>query len=87
MPGEFADAEIVRHGATSPSACLCSRSVGFCGGPNQVNDLDFILEHVDDLREVFQVGTERKTIRPAARAHGRARMTVRPGAGRRVLSP
>jgi len=89
LPGNSQTAEIVRRWRNAPpSACLCSRSVDFLRRTNQLSDLDFILEHVDDLREVFEVRDgEVKTIRPVARAHGRARTRVRPTAGCNVLSP
>ena len=38
-----------------PSACLCSRSVDFLRRTGRLNDLNFILEHVDDLPAVFPV--------------------------------
>jgi 2-phosphosulfolactate phosphatase len=83
LPGNSQTIEIVRRWRDAPpSACLCSRSVDFLRRTNQLNDLDFILEHVDDLREVFEVRDgEVKTIRPAARAHGRARKRVSLRAG------
>ena len=88
-PGNWQTAEIVRRWRNAPpSACLCSRSVDFLRRTNQVGDLDFILEHVDDLREVFEVRDgEVRTIRPAARMYGRRRMHARCGAGRTVLWP
>ena len=38
-----------------PSACLCSRSVDFLKRTGRLNDLNFILEHIDDLHAVFPV--------------------------------
>ncbi len=89
LPGNSQTLEIVRRWRNaSPSACLCSRSVDFLRRTNQLNDLDFILEHIDDLREVFEVRDgEVKTIRPATRAYRRPRVHTRCGTARTVLSP
>jgi 2-phosphosulfolactate phosphatase len=38
-----------------PSACLGSRSVDFLRRTNQLGDLHFVLAHIDDRREVFEV--------------------------------
>jgi 2-phosphosulfolactate phosphatase len=38
-----------------PKACLCSRSVDFLMRTGRLGDLDFILDHLDDLRSVFAV--------------------------------
>ena len=57
-----------------PSACLCSRSVDFLRRTGQLTDLDFILAHIDDLQEVFEVRDgEVKMIRASAQAHCRPR--------------
>jgi 2-phosphosulfolactate phosphatase len=37
-----------------PHACLPSRSVDFLRRTGQLNDLNFILAHIDDLHEVFE---------------------------------
>ncbi len=89
LPGNSQTLEIVRRWRNaSPSACLCSRSVEFLRRTNQLKDLDFILEHIDDLREVFEVRDgEVKTIRPATRAYRRPRVHTRCGTARTVLSP
>ncbi len=39
----------------TPDACLCSRSVDFLKRTGRLNDLDFILAHIDDLQAVFAV--------------------------------
>jgi 2-phosphosulfolactate phosphatase len=39
----------------APDACLCSRSVDFLKRTGRLNDLDFILGHIDDLQAVFTV--------------------------------
>jgi 2-phosphosulfolactate phosphatase len=39
----------------TPDACLCSRSVDFLKRTGRLNDLDFILGHIDDLQAVFTV--------------------------------
>jgi 2-phosphosulfolactate phosphatase len=38
-----------------PDSCLCSRSVDFLRRTDQMDDLDFILSHIDDLNAVFTV--------------------------------
>jgi 2-phosphosulfolactate phosphatase len=38
-----------------PDACKCSRSVDFLKRTGQLRDLDFILAHIDDLHQVFEV--------------------------------
>jgi 2-phosphosulfolactate phosphatase len=38
-----------------PGACLGSRSVEFLRRTSQLRDLEFILAHIDDRREVFEV--------------------------------
>jgi 2-phosphosulfolactate phosphatase len=56
QPGSPETAEIVsRWRDATPSACLCSRSVDFLRRTSQLGDLDFILAHIDDLRDVFEV--------------------------------
>jgi 2-phosphosulfolactate phosphatase len=48
--------EIVeRWGDAPPDACLCSRSVDFLHRTGQLHDLKFILAHIDDLDQVFEV--------------------------------
>jgi 2-phosphosulfolactate phosphatase len=65
-----------------PSACLCSRSVDFLRRTSQLRDLDFILAHIDDLREVFEVRDgEVRMIQPRARTGGRRRAGVSGQAG------
>ena len=74
LPGNPQTADIVRRWRDAPpSACLCSRSVDFLRRTSQLSDLDFILAHIDDLREVFEVRDgEVKMIRPASPAHAAA---------------
>jgi 2-phosphosulfolactate phosphatase len=38
-----------------PTACMCSHSIDFLRRTGKLRDLDYILAHVDDLREVFEV--------------------------------
>jgi 2-phosphosulfolactate phosphatase len=55
-----------------PSACLGSRSVDFLRRTNQLGDLDFVLAHIDDRREVFEVRDgEVMMVRNPARTHRR----------------
>jgi 2-phosphosulfolactate phosphatase len=69
-----------RWGDAPPSACLCSRSVDFLKRTGQLRDLDFILGHIDDLPQVFQMRNgEVKSIRTVAKAGHRPR-TLRSGA-------
>jgi 2-phosphosulfolactate phosphatase len=44
-----------RWGSAPPKACLCSGSVGFLKRTGRHGDLDFIMNHIDDLRAVFTV--------------------------------
>ena len=39
----------------APTACLCSHSIDFLRRTGKLRDLDYILAHVDDLPEVFEV--------------------------------
>ncbi len=55
-----------RWGDAPPTACLCSRSVDFLRRIGQVQDLEFILRHIDDLPQVFAVQDgEVRSIQPA----------------------
>ena len=54
--GNTQTAEVVnRWRDAPPHACLCSRSVDFLKRTGQLRDLDFILGHIDDLHQVFEV--------------------------------
>src|SRR5260370_40265321 len=56
LPGSPQTAEIVsRWRDAPPRACLRSRRVDFLRRTSQLRDLDFILAHIDDLRDVFEV--------------------------------
>jgi 2-phosphosulfolactate phosphatase len=56
-----------------PTACLCSRSVDFLKRTGQLGDLDYILSHIDDLRQVFEIRNGEVSASPApARTHRRA---------------
>ena len=56
LPGSSRTADIVKRWRDAPpSACLCSRSVDFLRRTSQMRDLEFILAHIDDVREVFEV--------------------------------
>jgi 2-phosphosulfolactate phosphatase len=49
-------AALVNRWRDAPAgACLCSHSVDFLRRTGQLRDLDFILDHIDDLRAVFAV--------------------------------
>lgn len=75
LPGNPQTADIVRGWRHAPpSACLCSRSVDFLRRTSQLLDLDFILSHIDDLRDVFEVRDgEVKRIQSPAQARCRQR--------------
>jgi 2-phosphosulfolactate phosphatase len=70
-------ADLVRRWGDAPAeACWCSNSVDFLRRTGQLRDFDFILQHVDDLRDVFAVqdgevkminGAERRHCRPSPR--------------------
>jgi len=61
-----------RWGDAPPAACMCSRSVDFLKRTGQLRDLDFILGHIDDLRQVFEIRNgEVRTSAAPARVHRR----------------
>ena len=88
QPGSPETAEIVsRWRDAPPSACLCSRSVDFLRRTSQLGDLDFILAHIDDLRDVFEVRDgEVKMVHATTRAHCRPRARRSLGAGQEGVS-
>jgi 2-phosphosulfolactate phosphatase len=45
----------------APNACLGSRSVDYLRRTGQLKDLDFILAHLDDLKEIFSVRQDQIT--------------------------
>jgi 2-phosphosulfolactate phosphatase len=75
LPGTAQTSEVVRRwGDAPPEACLCSRSVDFLKRTGRLPDLDFILEHIDDLRQVFEIRNgEVKAIQMAASIHSQQR--------------
>jgi 2-phosphosulfolactate phosphatase len=55
-PASRQTADIIRRWRDAPpGACLGSRSVDFLRRTSQLRDLDFVLAHIDDRREVFEV--------------------------------
>ena len=71
-----------------PDACLCSRSVDFLRQTNRLNDLDFILGHIDDIRSVFAVRQgEVKMFPPAHETSTFARVRERHSPSEPVLQP
>jgi 2-phosphosulfolactate phosphatase len=57
-----------RH--AKPDACMRSRSVDFLRRTGQMRDLDFILGHIDDLPQVFEVREgEVRMIHPTVRMY------------------
>jgi 2-phosphosulfolactate phosphatase len=56
LPADLRTASLVERWQDAPaSECLVSRSVDFLKRTDRLNDLDFILSHIDDLRAVFTV--------------------------------
>ncbi len=68
--------QIVRRWRAAPaSACLSSRSVDFLKRTGRLRDLEFILGHIDDLPQVFEVRNgEVKPIQTRTRTYRRARL-------------
>jgi 2-phosphosulfolactate phosphatase len=60
-----------------PSACLCSHSIDFLRRSGKLRDLDYILAHIDDLRQVFEV--RNGEVMAADRSARRRRPAVRRG--------
>jgi len=75
VPGSTQTVEVVRRWRDAPpTACLCSRSVDFLKRTGQLRDLDFILGHIDDLRQVFEIRNgEVRTVPARARMARRRR--------------
>jgi 2-phosphosulfolactate phosphatase len=73
LAGTSGTTDVVRRWRDAPpTACLCSNSVDFLKRTGSLRDLDFILGHIDDLRQVFEVRNgEVKTIAAPARTHRR----------------
>jgi 2-phosphosulfolactate phosphatase len=46
---------VERWGEAPPAACLCSNSIDFLKRSGKLRDLDYILAHIDDLRQVFAI--------------------------------
>ncbi len=69
---------VTRWRDAPPSACLCSRSVDFLKRTGRFEDLDFILGHIDDLQQVFEIRNgEVEAVRmPAWLRHKRARRSL-----------
>ncbi len=88
LPGNLRTPEIVsRWRDAPPRACLRSRSVDFLRRTSQLRDLDFILAHIDDLRDVFEVRDgEVKMVRATAHTHCRPWARRSSGAGQECLS-
>ena len=78
-PGTSMTSEIVmRWRDAPPTACLCSRSVEFLKRTGQLGDLEFILGHIDDLPQVFEVRRgEVRIIQTAVRPRCRKREPLR----------
>lgn len=56
IPQDDKTAEVVdRWGEARPTACLFSRSIDYLRRTGQMADLDFILEKIDDLDDVFML--------------------------------
>jgi 2-phosphosulfolactate phosphatase len=67
LPGTSRTEDVVKRWGDAPAAaCLCSPSVDFLRRTNQLQDLDFILAHIDDLPQVFAVRDGEVCVLPAA---------------------
>jgi 2-phosphosulfolactate phosphatase len=72
------DGVVNRWRDAPPSACLCSHSIDYLRRTGKLRDLDYILAHIDDLRQVFEVrngevisaGLSGRHCRPAVRRGG-----------------
>ena len=73
VAGTSQTAEVVKRWRDAPpSACLCSRSIDFLRRTGQLGDLEFILAHIDDLDDVFEVRDgEVRVIRRPERGNSR----------------
>jgi 2-phosphosulfolactate phosphatase len=72
LPGSSQTTDVVKRWRDAPpTACLCSRSVDFLKRSGHMMDLDFILGHIDDLPQVFEIrnGEVKAIHMPAARHH------------------
>jgi 2-phosphosulfolactate phosphatase len=55
-PGSMQTGDVVERWRNAPpAACLCSRSVDFLKSTGRHEDLEFILAHIDDVPEAFEV--------------------------------
>jgi 2-phosphosulfolactate phosphatase len=66
-----------------PTACLCSHSVDFLERTGRLCDLEFILEHIDDLGAVFPVQNGEVKMVEGEQAVARSCRAVRRVSGRR----
>jgi 2-phosphosulfolactate phosphatase len=75
LPGSRQTTEVVTRWHDAPAeACLCSRSVDFLKRTGRHRDLDFILGHIDDLQQVFQIRNGEVNALPISdRTHSRRR--------------
>jgi 2-phosphosulfolactate phosphatase len=69
QPESIQTGDVVRRWRDAPpNACMCSRSVDFLKRTGQLRDLDFILGHIDDLPQIFEIQDgEVKVIHPSVR--------------------
>ncbi len=64
--------EIVeRWGGAAPKACAEGKSVDYLRSSGQLEDLDFILAHINDLDAVFTLARDEITMVPSGRDHNR----------------
>jgi 2-phosphosulfolactate phosphatase len=57
---------IGRWADASPQACLCSNSVGYLRRSGQQDDLQFVLNHIDDLHDVMSIKGNEVMLKPMA---------------------
>jgi 2-phosphosulfolactate phosphatase len=79
MPeGSLTESVVNRWQHAPAEACLCSRSVDFLKRTKKFTDLDFILQHVDDLPHVFAVQNREITTMPSHPFNAPAVPNLRP---------
>jgi 2-phosphosulfolactate phosphatase len=69
---------VKRWGDAPPTACLCSHSIDFLRRSGKLRDLEYILAHIDDIRQVFEIRDGE--VVPSVPAGRRRRLALRGGA-------
>jgi 2-phosphosulfolactate phosphatase len=63
---ESTESVIRRWAQSAAAACLCSNSAGYLRRSGQEHDLHFVLNHVDDIREVISITGNELTLKQIA---------------------